>query len=288
MTSKNTALVRRRPTTITVLPPTAMKEAKDYVPEQSFAQLDFWEKLNKQEQATLVSEGRSLAASMIVNATSSLAIGFHLKQIQTLLLEKRGAFTNFLKHQFNAKNPSTAYRYIREYERVDGLLPENLLRVMVAKGIALFSASPKRPLGSFTEAYEMLRVNGDTPPNSEDPDVNMRYIRKLEKTRDELQQDPRKMRTITRRLEKAQEEEWLSEQTTPHTRQRDAFRLGRAAMRDMSTKEKLAWLDDLVGYLMSEAGIQSAKSFHPAVVPEEFKQGRGRPRSTEQPSFEAA
>lgn len=282
-----TALARRKPTTITVLPPTAMKEAKDYVPEQSFTKLDFWDALSKQEQSTLVTEGRSLAASMIVNATSGLAIGFHLKQIQTLLLKKRGAFTHFLNHQFNAKNPSTAYRYIREYERLEGMLPDNLLRAMVAKGVALFSASPRRPLGSFTEAFELLRSNGELPPNSEDPDTNMRYIRKLERTREELQQDPRKLRAITRKLDKAQEE-WLAEQITPATRQRDAYRLARAAMRDMTSKEKLAWLDDLVGYLMTEAGIQSARQFHPGVIPEEYKQGRGRPPKSEQPSFEAA
>jgi hypothetical protein len=126
----------------------------------------------------------------------------------------------------------------------------------------------------------MLLTNGDTPPKSDDPVQVNRWWEKAARCKNELEANPRKKAAITRKLDKKNSELGLlaAAANDPMTKQRDSYRMVRSALKGMSGPEKMAWLDDFVGYCMTEAGIGSRKSFAPQAIPDEYKQGRGRPR----------
>lgn len=279
MTRKSTALALvPPPSAITILSPSSIHEAKQFLPVESFERLPFWDKLDKGEQKVLINNSSGLSASLIANTVSDFSIGYYLTLIQAQLLPYRGAFTNFLKTQYNAKVARTAYRQIGKFRRIENYLPEAIWKAAAARGIRFFSASDKRPLGDWTEGVEMMLANGDTPPNTEDPAKVNRWWEKAAICKQELDASPRKKATITRRLEKKNADLFIRANSDSSTKQRDAYRMIRSAMKDMTGAEKVSWLDDLVGMAMTEAGIASRKSFSPQAIPEEFKQGRGRPR----------
>jgi hypothetical protein len=277
MAQKNELMTTPAPT-ITVLPPSQVSEAKQLLPVENFQRLPFWEKMEKSEQKQLIHNSSGLSANLIANAMSSFAIGYYLAQIQQQLLPYRGAFTYFLNHQFNAKVARTAYRHIDSYKRIAQYLSEPALKVAAARGVRFFAATEKRPLGKHTEAFELLSSNGEKPPKSDDPQVVNRWWDKLERTTKEIEADPRKKATISRKLEKKLALEFETAASDPQSKQRDAYRLVRSALKELTASEKMAWLDDFIGYLMTEAGIHSKKTFTPVAIPEDYRQGRGRPR----------
>lgn len=277
MVQKAELMVNPAPT-ITVIPPSQVSEAKQLMPVESFQRLPFWDKLEKNEQKQLIHNSSGLSANLIANAMSGFAIGYYLAQIQQQLLPHRGAFTYFLYHQFNAKVARTAYRHIDSYKRVAGYLSEPALKIAAARGVRFFAATEKRPLGKYTEAFELLASNGEKPPRSDEPSVVNRWWDKLERTTKEIEADPKKKASISRKLEKKNREIFEIAISDPNTKQRDAYRMVRSALKGMTGPEKMAWVDDFVGYVMTEAGIHSKKTFAPAAIPDEFRQGRGRPK----------
>jgi hypothetical protein len=253
-------MVRKSSTALTVLgPEEAAVEASKFVPRDAFRQLSFWGKLNAREQNALVAEGNQLNTMMVVEATSRLAIGQRLHNIHGLLKEHKGAFPKFVKSfSFSLKE---AYRRMNDYEEMSERFhfQDHLMYAAMARGINL--------PGSYREA-----LTAYPPPRNLPEEGANRYLDQLIKTKKDITK-ARKEGTISAApvVESIKRE--------PKVLLMQSFRMAKNAMRHLDARQRTRYLEDLVGMLMTLRGIGNPKTFEPRAIPEEFNQGKGRPRS---------
>lgn len=281
MAKKSTAL-----STVVILPPKATQEVGKLLPRKAFEGLKFWRKLKEREQETIVSETMQLAAANLMQESGKLAMGKHFAEIKRVLEPYTGAFPKFCsRFKFTER---TARRYIDAYTNAAGTWPEAVLKAAVARGMDILGYTPAKPLGKYTAAYEALRMNSVLPPKQEEPEEVSRYLDTLEKTRREIQADPEKNAAIRKRLEKRQENIEEEQRRDPDWLLKASYRNCKNALRRVSARKKRAWLDSLVGMLLTEMSISHQTSFKPEAIPDDFRQGRGRPSLVETDTAQSA
>jgi hypothetical protein len=260
-------MVRKSSTALTVLgPEEAAVEASKFVPREAFQQLSFWNKLNAREQNALVAEGNQLNTMMVVEATSRLAIGQRLSSIHALLKGHKGAFDKFVKSfSFSSRE---AYRRMNDYEEMSEKFhfQDHLMYAAMARGINL--------PGPYKEAL----IAYPPPRNLPEEGAN-RYLDQLIKTKKQIAQ--------------ARKEGTISAAPAPDTAKKppkvllmQTFRMAKNAMRHLDSRQRTRFLEDLVGMLMTQRGLGNPKSFEPVAIPEEFNQGKGRPKKEDEPEEE--
>jgi hypothetical protein len=245
---------------ITVLSPQeAAVEANKFIPRETFQQLSFWGKLNRREQDTIFAEGNQLNAAMIMNASSNLAIGQHLKKLHTLLAPYPKAWNKFVR-QFNF-TIRTAYRHMNDYEAVLERFhfQDHLLHAAMARGMNL--------PGKYAEAITAL-----PPPRNLTEEGSNRYLDQIIKTRNDITK-ARKDGTIS------EPAIVVEAKKDPQTLQVQCFRIVKNALRHLNTRQRRRFLESHVGMLLTEQGSVNSMMFSPEAIPEDFRQGRGRPRA---------
>ena len=230
------------------------------VPPESLNTLKWWEKLNQQEQATVMQEGQALAKAMLDHGRSRLAIGEHLTKLQAVL-EPHNLFGRFLKNfHFSVR---TAYRYIKGYQNAQGRLPEPVLKVAMARGVNIIGDTEFKPLGIYTDAVQKLPV----PAVVNDEQARV-YLDQLEEVRKQLKPTGAMFT--------------MPEPQDPNTLLKECYRFVSLRYKRLpsNSKTRAAWVRSLVGMLLSELGVSGQQTFAPQAVPEEFRALRGRPVAT--------
>ncbi len=194
-------------------------------------------------------------------ATSGLQIGLYLFQAKEMLLPQR-AFVPYL-NTIPGLSQSAAYRWIAAYENGQKLLPKPILNLALSTGLDLVSTSKDRPFGKYQEAVAKVGIP-KSPSEAEARSfmANMLF-------------EYKQLRSGARI-------------TTPTTHQQRAFgSIVGAWARLPKDNQKVSWLTELFGYVLSHLQFESNLSIKPVRVPKGFvlpkktKGKAGRPTSVE-------
>lgn len=216
--------------------------------------------LSTKAKQIVMTEGQALAQALLLEGRSKLAIGEHLTRIQAVL-EPRRVFGRFL-HGFNMSK-RTAYRYIKGYSNAEKRLPEPILRAAMVRGMNLIGETDEKPLGIYTAAVKKLPM-----PEHATPKQAHEYLDKLEESR---------------KIKPPEGETLPAEHIEMVDAVKVAFKTVSNIMKrlpvDTKGKNKMKFLQSVVGMCLTEVGVASQQTFEPQAVPDEFRIGRGRPRN---------
>lgn len=275
---KNTALAKIEAPT--VLPPiTALQaEAEKLVPRQEFFKLTFWKDLKDSDKDRLTATTHELVLARRQFGMSALLMGQHLSAVQIMLKGRKGGFAQYLK-MFNFGG-RTGYRFIEDYLRIKELLQEPVVAIMLATGFRLTSAKRERPLGDYTEAYHMLVTNGENPPKRDNFDAAKRWVDKLERQAEALKKDPDLLESINQQITKKLQVPVKERRDSYDFLIKQSFHLIKSALRRTEDKRKDEFLENLIGYVMSDREL-SGRKFVPKRIPDWINRAPGRPREEE-------
>lgn len=218
-----------------------------------------WNELDRKDQTFIDKEIKALEASLVDYGMSRLAIGERLANIQEKMSKRM--FAAFL--QAYSFKRSTAYKNIKEFRNASQRLSKPILSRAAARNMNLLGEKEDRPLGVYTEAAKRL-----PPPNSTDPKVIDQYLDTLEQA---------KKRSDARSTKMAEVEADADVLLVQAYR----FVSNRLTKLPNRGRAKRAFVDSLVGMMLSEIGVSSAQTFEPESIPEGFKGEVGRPRRQE-------
>lgn len=188
-------------------------------------------------------------------AQSKEAIGQHLRNLKEVLDPKR-MFVSTIDYFFKMSR-ATAYRYMELAEIAESILPAPVFEAAIVRG------TPIRK--------DVIAQN--PPPNTTDPQKISAYLTKLEEMPQRrpvaaLETDP----------------EVLSKEIVNFAGLR--FDRLRAANRDQKFLRKFTL--EVVGMLLTKAGVDAKVEVSPTPIPESFIVHRGAPKKAEQPEKQAA
>lgn len=236
------------------------------VPDAAFTELNWWDKLTEAEQKTLRAEGEQLAVALLNHGRSRLAIGEHLLNIQAVL-EPKKLFVKFLKNfHFSVK---TAYRYMNGFKNAKANLPEPILQAAMARGYNMIGESEKKPLGIYTNAVRQL-----PPPASPNREQVNQWLDSVEQVRKKTRSTP-----VT---EFSPEIQAVSQD--PDILLKECYRFVENRFKKLpgNARVRTQFVKNLVGYVLSMAGVKGSQPFMAIAPPSDFKAERGRPRIVEQ------
>lgn len=257
----------RKPSNVTVLSGrAAAAEVNRFNPTGTFQSLSFWNELSATQRDSLISEGNQLSAAILMHGMSGLARGIHLREIQKVLKHLPSSYGAFraVVRRFSFSERS-AYRYINQAEIALATLNEAIIRAGLTRGMNL--------PGDYAQAIEAL-----PPPRALgnaiiDGDKANMYLDKLEEKRREIKANNRKgitvpVKTMQNRIHEVKAD--------PEFLLMQSYRLAKNSMHQQPSKQRVKFLESLVGMLMTEIGV-SNKTFQAHAIPENFRRGRGRP-----------
>jgi hypothetical protein len=166
-------------------------------------------------------------------------------------------------------------------------LSESVVVAAIDRGMDILGYKDKAFLGKYTLAYQQLKAGGDLPPTSDDREAANRYLDNLERSRRQINADTEVRGMVTKSLMAENLEAFKKAKRDNKRQMMNTFRLAKNTMRVLPKQKREEWLHDLIGYLLHEAGYASSVSFRPEVPPEEFLQGRGRPKKETEEEIEA-
>lgn len=253
-------------TNVTIIPASVSAEAGRFLAKQELQSLPFWNELKERDQETLTSEVRQLTAARMMHITSGLAIGKHLLNIYNACEAYSGTFRKVATTFGFAER--SAYRYMESYKNAGVAFPEQILKAAIVRGLDVLSYNKEKPLGKYTEVVRLL-----PPPQNADYAEANRYVDQLEQTYKE-----RRKALASGEIE-PEESEAEAVKRDPQFLLRQNFRGIKNALLHVPKARRRRWFESLVGMGMTQMGISSAVSFEPEAIPEDFRQGPGRPPS---------
>lgn len=231
------------------------------VPDSIFTSLSWWDKLNKDEQTAVKTEGEQLAVALLNYGRSRLAVGEHLLKIKEVL-EPHKLFVKFLRNfHFSVKS---AYRYMNGFTNAKKMLAEPVLQGAMARGLNMIGESEDKPLGIYTEAARQL----PPPTNPTAQQVNA-WLDSVETVRKKLRGSTiNSVATIEAQV------------GDPELMLKECVRFveNRYKKLPANGRTRTAWAHRLVSYVMTVAGIEHAETVKPVAIPEGFRAAVGRPR----------
>jgi hypothetical protein len=239
------------------------KTEHSLITTSAFTSQKWWSKLNNVEQKEVMSEGQQLAAAMIANVESRIAIGQHLSRLQEILTPY-GVFQRFLRNfQFSLR---TAARYIAAYKNAKAGLPEKVLKAAVARGVNIMGENEAKPFGQYTEVVKNL-----PPPTQATDEQANAYVDAI--------LNARKQQRSNIATEAAGGMGVVIPQD-PGTLLKECYRFVslRFARLPQNVNTRKKWTRQFVGMVLTLAG-EPALQFTPVPVPEDFTVSRGRPRN---------
>lgn len=241
-----------------------MADVKSIVPTASFTELSWWGKLNQEEQSVVLSEGQQLASALLQFGYSRMAIGEHLSRLQGVL-EPHNLFTRFLKNFHFSKR--TAYRYIAGFQNAKQRLPETVLKAAMARGVNIIGDSEIKPLGVYTDAVAKL----PPPSNASEVQANT-WLDQIEQVRKDTRASGETMNVLA-----------VPVPQDPQTLLKECYRFISMRYKRLpnNSKTKANFVRSLIGMILAELGVSGQQTFAPVAIPEEFRVGRGRPRTSQ-------
>lgn len=240
----------------------AAKTTTSLVPETAYTELNWWERLDPQEQNKVKAEGEQLAVALLNHGRSRLAIGEHLRNIQAVL-EPKNLFVKFLKNfHFSVK---TAYRYMNGFTNAQRELPASVLSAAMARGYNMIGETEQKPLGIYTSAVRQL-----PPPANPTPEQANQWLDSVEQVRKKTRSTPE--------AGFATEAEAITQ--SPELLLKECYRFIENRFKKLpeNARERSRWMKDLIAYEMSLIGLEKSTPIMPKAAPSDFKAERGRPR----------
>ena len=219
--------------------------------------LNGWEGLASADRQTVYSETQALGKALVEHGISKLTIGEHLSRLRDVL-EPQRMFVQYLRtFHFSQR---TAYRYMDGFENAKRMLPENVLRAAMTRGIDFFGRGSTEPLGSYTEVIKRL-----PPPKTSDEKKIHGYLDEIEASRRDRRKNSGE----------------VLDAADPETMLRECFRYIDARYRRLpqGRRGRLAWVRSLFGLLLTQLGASGPQSFTPLEIPPGYQARRGRPPS---------
>lgn len=223
--------------------------------------LKWWAKLTAPEQTAVIEETQGLADALVETHDGMLRVGERLTKLQAIL-EPHSLFTRHIGHFHLSKR--TAYRYISRYKNAASL-PEPILKLAMARNLAIGGDNEMKPYGTFTDAVRKL-----PPPRNPTQEQAATWLTQVEQVAKETRQSNADAVGAT-----------LPEPTDPQTAMKEAFRFvsNRFNQLPANNRTRSNWIKSLVGMLLTQLGVSAPQQFVPQAVPEDFAIGRGRPRN---------
>jgi hypothetical protein len=233
------------------------------IPADKLSTLAYWEKLDSDQRAELSQTVQALSSELVGQWKSVLRAG----ELVNHLYEQTnpyGAFLRTLRALWgNYFSASSAYRYRNVYLAVQSTLSKEVIDVAVASGISLVSADPDRPFGQYTDLVKKLPAPTPGVRGAKEWVENFTIAKeKMEKAGPIAVPSPTD--ADARELTK------------------ECYLLVRSRFKRLPNnhKTRARFVQDLVGYLMREAGMASTQTFGPATPPNGWAEiRRGRPRT---------
>jgi hypothetical protein len=232
------------------------------IPASVFEMLPYWKKLSRDEQQVVESESQQLARAQFAQGASKMEMGKHLVALRDRL-ERYGVFVAHLKHFRLSQR--TAYRYIGAFENARKRFPEGALSVALARGFDMLGETPEKPFGKYTPVLKRL-----PPPKTNNP-------KELNEWADNVEVKYKEYRA---QVHAGAVEEEDGPSRSPDTLLKESFRFARVRMTRLTPgRQRTKFVHDLSGMLLAELGVSGHQTIDAQVAPEEFKQGRGRPKA---------
>jgi hypothetical protein len=238
------------------------------VPESAYTELNWWDRLDVNEQKAVKTEGEHLAVALLNHGRSRLAIGEHLLNIQKVL-EPKNLFVKFLKNfHFSTK---TAYRYMNGFKNAQRELPESVLSAAMARGYNMIGDSEQKPLGIYTSAVRQL-----PPPANPTAEQANQWLDSVEQVRKKTRSTPAP--------EFAPEQEAAA--VDPELLLKECYRFIENRFKKLpdNARQRQRFMRDLISYEMTLVGIEKSTPFMPKTPPSDFKAERGRPKLLNMPT----
>lgn len=232
----------------------------DMSPTNLLKTLPGWENLERKDQIYVEKETLALGTTLAEYGQSRLAIGEKLTNIQDKL--PKGMFSKYLQ-AYHFKR-STAYKSIKSYRNSVQHMPEFVLREAMRRNMPILGESDDRPLGVYTDYAKKL-----PPPASDDKAAINQYLDTLEAA---------KKRADGRSRRKAE----IEADADVLLKQSYRFVSSRLNKLPNRGRTRRAWVDQLVGMLLTKMGVSGGQTFEPEAVPDEFVAQVGRPRKDEE------
>lgn len=246
-----------------------VKREAALIPRDRFAQFEWWGKLDVRTQTTVEDKTQELARALMMQGSSKLATGKVLAEIRDIL-EPQRLFLKYIREGFHMSQ-RTAYRYIVGYENTAKRLPSQVLERAMARGFNMIGDTPEKPLGIYTDIVKKLPV-----PKTE---------AKADAWLDDVEEARRKIRSRLARRAATEDEDMVD----PDEALKECYRFINIRLRRLpGGRTKGNWVRNLVGMVMTSAGIGNEQSFTPVAVPSDFRAQRGRPRLNPGDKEEAA
>jgi hypothetical protein len=236
------------------------KTEQSLIPANAFTSQAWWKKLNNVEQKEVMTETQLLSVAVIANMESRIAIGQHLTRLQEILTPY-GVFNRFLRTLHITVR--SANRYVAGYKNAKAGLPENVLKVAVARGVNVMGDTEAKPFGAYTEVIKQL-----PPPTAPTQEQAVAYVDAIENARKQA------------RSTAATEGDVTVTPMEPQEAQKVAYRQFQLVFNKLPQNKNVrkAWLKNHVGHILTLAG-ESTTTFNPIAVPEDFNVQRGRPKA---------
>lgn len=231
---------------------------------ERLSRLGWFKRMDDDTKAAVEQETEQLSSAMLNAFRSKLAMGQHLGTLQSLL---EGNFVKYLRNF--GMNQSTCYRYIAGFRNAAAVLDKRILDVAAARGINLLGDTEDRPLGVFTAAAKKL-----PPPKNPDAEKASQWLDNLNIVRKQLKA------AGTDGKGKPEVEYVAEKEVDPQHAAKEIYRVFRSrnGALDKNPKTKRNFLHFVVGLFLTEQGISNPTTFEPVAIPDDFRQGRGRPR----------
>lgn len=205
-----------------------------------------WEDVNKKDQIAVEKETRNLNEAILGYGRSRLAIGRHLLAVQAKL-EPLRMFNKYLI-AYNFKK-STAYEHIKAFKEAEANWSPALIDAAMQRNMSL-------------DVHAVKRI---PPPATNDQEKIAEYLDLVARTQKRLDGRSKRMAEVEI------DHEVLLKQ---------AYRFVVSRVNKLPTRGKTrrAFMDQLVGMLLSDIGVASDITFSPEAVPDGFRAEVGRPR----------
>lgn len=227
------------------------------IPTSVFHQLPYWDKLSADDQRVVERDSQNLARAQFHAGASKLEMGKYLVALRDRL-DRYGVFVRHLKNFRMSQR--TAYRYIDAFTNARKRFSEPVLAVVLARGLDMLGDSPESPYGKYTPVMRAL-----PPPKTRDTSIIVEWVDKVET----------KYRDYRGKLNAG---DILPPSPSFDDCLKEAFRAVRIRLRRLASNRKAKFVQELSGMLLAEIGISGHQNVEVMAVPEDFKQGRGRPR----------
>lgn len=224
--------------------------------------LKWYAKLSEQEQTAVTDESIGLAQALVEANDGMLHVGERLATLQGIL-EPHSLFGQFLRNFHFSKR--TAYRYIAKFKNA-AMLPEPILRLAMARNMAIGGENEIKPFGTYTDAVRKLPAPRN--PTQEQAATWLNQVEQVAKETRAASAGAAGSGNFA-----------LPEPTDPGTAMKEAFRfvVNRYNQLPNNSRTRANWLKGLFGMLLTKLGVSQAQQIAPVAVPPEYEVGRGRP-----------